>query len=306
MKLWVDQFRPTTISEYVFKNKNQQKLVEQWIKEGGIPHLLFHGGPGTGKTTLAKVLINDLKVHNMDFMFIDASRDNGVDVIKNHITRFSETMPFGDFKVILMDEADYLSPNAYAALRGAINNYASTVRFILTANYAHRIPEPIHSRIQSFHITNQDLVDFTEKLAEILIQTNTKFTLETLDSYVRATYPDMRKTINNLQKSTSNGELTPIDNVDISESDWKISMVGLFQQGKLRDARTLICSNVTPDEYEDIYRFLYRNLDFFSENVDQEDEAIIIIRNGLWKHGQVADPEINLSATLIELANIKK
>lgn len=303
-ELWVEKYRPKTLNEYVFKDAKQRRIVEQWINEGSIPHLLFYGGAGTGKTTLARVLIHDLKIEDADVLYINASRDNGVDMIRDRITRFASNMPWGEFKIVLLDEADYISPNGQAALRGVMEEYHSIVRFILTCNYVNRIIPAVKSRLQEFHITNQDQTDFTSRVAEILISEGVEVDLDTIDSYVRATYPDLRKTINSVQQNVTDGRLTPPDRSEDLASDWRLQMVGLFREKRLREARQLICDNATPEDYDDIYRFLYRNLDFFGTTDEQQDSAIVIIRNGMVKHTQVADPEINLAATMIELENI--
>jgi replication factor C small subunit len=302
--LWVEQYRPTTVDEYVFKDPQQKKIIEGWIAEKSIPHLLLHGGPGTGKTTLARVLVNELGIQDADFMYINASRDNGVDLIRDRVTRFSSTMAWGDFKIVLLDEADYISPNGQAALRGVMEEYSSVVRFILTCNYAHKIIPAIKSRSQEFYISNQDQSDFTARVAEILITENVEIDLETIDLYVRATYPDLRKTINAVQQNVTNGKLMPPDAADSSTSDWRLQMVALFRNKKLRAARDLICRNATPEDFEDMFKFLYRNLDFFGATPEQQDKAIMIIRDGMVKHVSVADPEINFSATMCELENI--
>mgnify|MGYP001588773146 FL=1 len=301
--IWVEKYRPKTVDEYVFKDNAQKHQVKSWITDGGIPHLLFSGSAGTGKTTLAKVLINDLDVQPADVLVINASRTNSVDDVRESIINFIQTMPWGDFKVVLLDEADYLSHQAQAALRGVMEEYHSTARFILTCNYPNKIIPAIHSRCQGFHITSLDETDFTVRIAEILVENKVQFEIETLDSFVRATYPDMRKTINNVQMAV-------VDNIlnigDVSEQDtgWRITMVDLFKSGKISEARKLIVANARQDEYEDMYRWLYRNVNFFGDTDDKHDEAIVVIRNSMVKHTQVADPEINLSATLIELAQL--
>ena len=303
--LWVEKYRPKTVNEYVFKDEAQKQQVEGWIADGGIPHLLFSGAPGTGKTTLAKVLINDLGVEGADVLTINASRDNGVEMIRKKITAFSETMPWGDFKVILLDEADHISPEGQAALRGVMEQYATVVRFILTCNYPNMIIPAIHSRCQGFHITSQDQVDFTARVAEILIGEGIEPNIEDLDMYVKATYPDLRKTINTVQMNVVDNALRPLEQ-ESSGGDWRINMVALFRENKIREARKLITQSARPDEYNDVFKFLYRNLEFFGKDQDQQDEAVIVIRNGMVKHTQVADPEINLSATMIELEQIAK
>lgn len=299
--LWVEKYRPTDISTYVFRDEAQRKQVQNWIDDGGIPHLLFSGSPGTGKTTLAKVLINELKVEKNDVLYINASRDNGVEMIRKRISAFSETMPWGDFKVILLDEADHISPEGQAALRGVMEQYHASVRFILTCNYPNMIIPALHSRCQGFHIEQLDQNDFTLRVGEILADNKVKFDIETLDAMVRANYPDLRKTINTVQMTiVDNNLVMPDENTNTSE--WRLKMVELFKAGKIIDARKLIIKSARADEYNDIFTWLYKNLDLYTKDDFQYDSCVLAIREGMIKHTQVADPEINLSATLIEIA----
>jgi replication factor C small subunit len=300
--LWVETYRPTTVKEYVFKDNTQRKQVQNWINDGGIPHLLFSGSPGTGKTTIAKVLINELKIEDADVLYINASRDNGVEMIRKKITAFSETMPWGAFKVILLDEADHISPEGQAALRGVMEQYHASVRFILTCNYPNMIIPALHSRCQGFHIDKLDQDDFTVRVAEILADNNVNFDIDTLDAMVRANYPDLRKTINTVQMSIADNLLQkPVDDSGAS-AVWRMEMIDLFKAGDIKKARQLIVSKARADEYNEIYTWLYRNLDLYTSTDDQYDACVLAIRNGLVKHTQVADVEINLSATMIELA----
>ena len=229
----------TTVSYHCEGTEAQKKQVQAWVNDKAIPHLLFSGAPGTGKTTLAKVLINDLNVEPADVLTINASRDNGVEMIRKKITAFSETMPWGDFKIILLDEADHISPEGQAALRGVMEQYASVVRFILTCNYPNMIIPAIHSRCQGFHITSQDQVDFTARVAEILITEGVEPSIDDLDLYVKATYPDLRKTINTVQMNVVDNVLRTLEQ-ESSGGDWKINMVALFRENKIREARKLI------------------------------------------------------------------
>ena len=301
-ELWVEKYRPSTVKDYVFKDNTQRKQVQNWINDGGIPHLLFSGSPGTGKTTIAKVLINELSIEDADVLYINASRDNGVEMIRKKITAFSETMPWGDFKVILLDEADHISPEGQAALRGVMEQYHASVRFILTCNYPNMIIPALHSRCQGFHIEKLDQTDFTIRVAEILADNSVEFDIDTLDAMVRANYPDLRKTINTVQMSIADNLLQkPVDDSGAS-AVWRMDMIDLFKTGNIKAARELIVSKARTDEYNEIYTWLYRNLDLYTNTDAQYDDCVLAIRNGLVKHTQVADVEINLSATMIELA----
>jgi len=301
--LWVEKYRPSKVDGYVFRDEAQRSQVLRWIEEKSIPHLLFSGSAGIGKTTLAKLLLNELEVDPLDILEINASRTNSVDDVRNKIVSFIQMIPFGDFKVVLLDEADYLSPNAQAALRGVMEEYHTTARFILTCNYPNKIIPAIHSRCQGFHIAKIDQTEFTARVAQILLEESVEFDLDTLDTYVKATYPDLRKCINMAQMNSVNGHLVSPNEGDAGEADWKLEMVDLFKSGRINDARKLVCGKVRPEEIEDIYKWLYENIEIFGSNSKQED-AILIIKQGLVDHTLVVDPEINLAATLISLSRL--
>lgn len=303
-QLWTESYRPKDIEGYVFRDEAQREQVKSWIKEGSIPHLLFSGGAGIGKTTLAKILINALNIDEYDVLEINASRENNVDNVRNNITSFVGTMPFGDFKIVLLDEADFLSPNAQAALRGVMEEYAQTARFILTCNYPHKIIPALHSRCQGFHMEKVDHTEFTARAATVLVTEGVTFELDTLDSYVKATYPDLRKCLNLLQMNSVDNKLKSPSESNAGTADYKLAMVDLFKSGKVREARQLLCSQARPEEMVEIFTWMYNNLDLFSKTVEGQDEAIGIIRKGAASASLVADQEINLSATITELIQI--
>jgi len=304
-ELWTEKYRPQTVNGYVFTDPAQREQIEYFVREKSVPHLLFTGPAGTGKTTLAKILVNSLDIDPYDFLQVNASRDNGVDFLKNKIEGFVSTMPFGDLKIVLLDEADYLSHNAQAILRGLMETYQSQARFILTANLAHKIIGPLKSRCQQIVIDKTDKTEFTTRAATVLITEGIEFDIDTLDSYVRATYPDLRNCLKQLQSNSLTGSLS-IAKVasDGSGIDYKLEVVELFKAGKIREARTLFCTNTSADECEAVFTWMHNNLDLWSNTPEGQDEAIKIIRKGAATHSLVADHEINLSATFVELSQI--
>jgi len=303
-ELWTEKYRPSTIDGYVFTDPGQREQIEYFVKEKSIPHLLLTGPAGTGKTTLAKILVNELDIDPYDFLQVNASRDNGVDFLKTKIEGFVSTLPFGDLKIVLLDEADYLSHNAQALLRGLMETYQAQARFILTANLAHKIINPLKSRCTQIVIDKTDQTEFTARAATVLVTEGVEFDLDTLDSYVKATYPDLRSCLKLLQSNSVSGALTISKGGDASTTDYKLAVVELFKKGDIRGARTLLCTHATADDMEEIFTWMYQNLDLWSSTPEGQDEAIKAIRKGAANHSLVADYEINLSATLVELSQI--
>ena len=303
-ELWTEKYRPNTLKDYVVRDQRQRDQIEGWIKSGAIPHLLFSGAPGVGKTTLAKILFHELKVESYDILEINASRENSVDPVRDQINNFVQIMPFGAYKYVLLDEADYITPNGQAALRGVMETYHTSARFILTCNYPNRVIPALHSRCQGFHIETIDKNEFTARVAQILIEEKVNPELDILDTYVKATYPDLRKCINMVQQNSRDGQLHAPDKADKGQQDYRLEMVDLFKKGKILEARKLVCSQARPEEVEDIFRWLYDNLDMISKDDEQQDKAILAIKQGLVDHSFVADPEINLAATMIRLGRI--
>lgn len=303
-ELWVEKYRPKTLEGYVFKDDHQRKQIETWVKDKSIPHLLLSGNAGIGKTTLAKILINELGIEEYDLLEMNASRTNSVDDVRNKITGFVQMIPFGPFKVVLLDEADYLSPNAQAALRGVMEEYHRTARFILTCNYSHMIIPAIHSRCQNLHFERTDQTEYTARVATILVEEGIDFDLDTLDLYVKVAYPDLRKCIQLVQQNSVSGKLVAPARGDAGEADWKFDMVNLFKAQKFLDARKLLCGKVRAEEIPEIYTWLYQNIELFGDE-RRQDTAVIVIKQGIVDHPLCADPEINLAATLIKLSRIE-
>lgn len=305
-ELWTEKYRPKTVKDYVFRDQGHKNQVMAWIKDKSIPHLLLSGRPGIGKTTLAKVLLNEIDVPQYDILEINASRNRGISEVRDQITNFIQMMPFGPFKCVLLDEADRLTPEAQDAMKGVMEEYARTSRFILTCNNPNQIIHPIHSRVQQLHFGTIDQEEFIVRLLEILHQENINFDQETLSKYVDFAYPDLRKCINLLQQNSTTGTLLDPAEEDSGVTDYKLEMIELFKKGKIQEARRLLCAKAQAHEMVEIYRWMYNHLDLFGADEESKDSALLIIKQGLVDHALIADPEINLAAVLIKLARLQK
>lgn len=302
-KLWAEKYAPRNLDEYVFHDSSHEAAFRAMVKDGSIPHLLLSGVQGSGKTTMAVILTEALGIDPVDLLVVNASDENSVDDMRSKIKSFISTFAIGDFKVVHLEEADYLSHNAQGALRFMMGDeYSDTVRFILTCNYTNKILPAIRSRCQEFAFSKHDVVEVTELTANILIKEKVKFDLGLLDKYIRTGYPDIRKIVNLIQQNSHTGTLLPMSSED-SSGDYKFELLNMIERDDWNGARQLVCSNVTPEEWPDVYRFLYENLNKapkFSEP-DAYERGIVAVAEYLYKHSIVADPEINAAALFITL-----
>lgn len=305
--LWVEKYRPKNLDDFVWQDNNQRAMIEQIIKIGKLPNMLITGSPGVGKTTLARIIINELKIEDTDVMEINGSVENGIDVIREKIYSFVSRVGLGNIRCVLFDEADYLSHHSQASLRNIIETYANNARFIFTCNYHHKIIPALKSRCQHYHISELNKDNFILRAGKILIEENIDFSVETLKEIVDQTFPDMRKCINMLQQSSVNGKLikSSIDEKTLNP-EWYDIVVKFLKEKKINEARKYVVNVLPLEEYEDFYRFLYENLNLYCDDEEEEKIAILTIREGLVNHSICADREINLSATMVKLSMIKQ
>jgi replication factor C small subunit len=309
ISLWVEAYRPATLKGYVFKDHNIERKVKEWLanpdkKRIPIPHILLTGVQGTGKTTLARIIVKELGVDKSDVMEINASRESNVETVRSKIVTFCSTWPNGAYKVIILDEFDGFGHAAQRILRGEMEKYAETVRFIATGNYANKILPAILSRFQSFHFDALDSESYFNRLIEILGNEKVTYEMDDLIKYYHAAYPDLRKGINLLELHTHDGKLYPLEDAATS-LDYMNDCITLFQERKFTEARKLICSQARTEDYEDIYRFLYKNPEMFGSDPETQSQAIIVIARYLYNHAVVADAEINLAACIAALSRLR-
>ena len=307
-QLWREKYRPKTIEEYVWVDDNQKAQVKQWIAERNLPDILLSGPAGIGKSSAFHMILNELAVDPSDIKYINASKENKIDDFRN-LENFIDTMPMGEFKYVVLDEADRITANAMDLLKNMMEEYSSTCRWILTTNHPNKITPPIKSRCVWFHIEKLDWEQFLTRAAHILMAENIELddlALDILQEYVTASYPDLRKCINFLQQNSRDGKLhrPSTSSASSGTQEYIVTAISYFKSGDIKRAREIICENIQENDYEDIYRLLYRNLTWWGKTDNQQNAAVIQIANRLRDHAVVADPEICLSALLIELAEI--
>jgi replication factor C small subunit len=294
--LWVEKYRPDILENYV-GNENLKETISKYIEQNDIQNLIFYGPAGTGKTTLAKLLVKNI---NCDFIYINASDERGIETIRDKVSGFASTMSFKPLKVVILDEADFLTIQAQASLRNVIETFSKSTRFILTCNYIERIIDPLQSRCQTLKIVPPSKADVARHLCKVLGQENVNYDTDSVVNIVKKQYPDVRKMLNICQMSSKKGELV-VDSQTLVSSNYIDQIIELLPNNKsFKQIRQIIAdSNV--DDFEALYKALYERID---EYTTQDAEAIIIIEEYLYHANFRIDKEINVMACIAKLLTL--
>ena len=300
--LWVEKYRPTTLDTYI-GNEHLKSKVSVYLESGDLPHLLLYGKAGTGKTTLAKLLVNNIEC---DYMYINASDENSVDTVRTKVRGFASTMGFKDYKIIILDECDYITPNAQAALRNLMETFSKHCRFILTCNFVERIIDPIQSRCQSFQVIPPSKKEVALHIHGILKEESIASKMDDVAGLVNAGYPDIRRVINSCQRQCVDGMLV-VDKQSLVESDYKMKLLEIIKTQDKKDAfknvRKLLANSQVTD-FAELYKLMYDEVDYYGTG--HIAECILIIAKYQLSDSQVVDKEINAMAMIIELLGVIK
>lgn len=291
--LWVENYRSQTLDQYI-GNDGLKSTIDNWIKKNDIPHLLLYGKAGTGKTTLAKLIVNNI---DCDYLYINASDENGIDTIRDKVKSFASTATFRPLKVIILDESDYLTINAQASLRNVIETFSARTRFILTCNYVERIIEPLQSRCQSFKIEPPTKKEVALHVCSILNDNSIKYENQDIVNIVNTYYPDIRKIINVAQQHAIDGSLV-LNKIE-SGFDVDILINLIKSKNAFTSTRQYLADNNISD-FEPLYRALY-------DSIGRDNGFVTMaIADYQFKHSTVIDKEINFMGLIASILNIIK
>ena len=300
--LWVEKYRPSDLGTYI-GNEHLKSKVSIYLESGDLPHLLLFGKAGTGKTTLAKLLVKNIEC---DYLYINASDENSVDTVRNKVRQFASTVGFKDLKIIILDECDYITPNAQAALRNLMETFSKHCRFILTCNYVERIIDPIQSRCQIFEIIPPSKTEVAQRLNQILEEEEINYELQDLKILIDSNYPDIRRVINSAQRNVVNLQLK-LDTASVIQNDYKLKLLEILKtqdkKNAFKNIRQLLVDNQVRD-FTDLFKLLYDEVDGYGKG--HVAECILVIARYELSDSQVVDKEINTMAMIIELLGVIK
>lgn len=306
-ELWDKKYIPKQLKDYIFQNNEQQEMIYSFIQNKSFNHLILAGRAGTGKTSLAYLLKNELCIDDMDFLKVDASEQSGKDIIINTVDSFINTIPISnDFKVVLLDEADRLSTAAQDALKGMMVEHSDNARFILTCNQPHKIIAPLYSRCIRIDYDQLNKDQMTMRFAHILKNEKIETTIEIIDNYVEKCYPDFRHLLLTAQASVREGILKEFNETITETTEFMVKALDFIEQNDWQKARNYISANMPDDKFLECYKFLsdyLHGIGKFQEDTKWK-AGYIIIADHQYRHAFVADPEINFTACLIRLSEI--
>jgi DNA polymerase III delta prime subunit len=296
--VWAERYRPQSIHDVIFANDRERAQFNAIVQSGDLPSILLTGHQGTGKTSISQALMRDLKVDRTDILKINCS-DEQIDSIRDKVKSFAYTMPTGKFRVVRLEEMDWLSQPAQGLLRALIEEVQMSCVFIGTANYKNKIMPPLRSRFQEYDISAPNREDMLVRAAEILEKEGVTFEVDDLDKVIAAAYPDFRKTLHILEAGSKSKTLVLMNAETVH--DWKLQLLPLLEAGDFKGARKLVCETANREELQDVYRFLYENIHRVKKLKGKEDQAVVTIAQYQYQHGFVADVEIQVAALFIEL-----
>ena len=298
--LWVEKFRPGTLDGYV-GNEHIIDKVKLYLESGDVPHLLFYGQAGTGKTTLAKIIANNV---DADLMYINASDENNIETVRTKIKNYASTVGFKRWKIVILDEADYMTPNGQAALRNLMETFSKTTRFILTCNYVEKIIDPIQSRCQVFGITPPNKTEVAKRIVNILNELEVKFDTKDIATIINAGYPDIRRVLNSCQRQVINRELK-IDDTSVIQANYMTKLVDMLKSDRdkktaFKDIRQLIADSKVKD-FSALHKYLFDELDNYAKG--HIASVILILAESQYQDSFAVDKELHIMSTIVKILN---